>query len=92
MRIKQVQKSRYTQRGSAIVENVLLIGLLMTTFVGGLTLYTFAIKQTACEKIFIENGEFRFLPTGVGSLSWEAGAPDGPGCYRVGGWSMEVVF
>jgi hypothetical protein len=80
-----------TQRGAAIVEHVLLIGLLMVTLIGVLILYSLAIKQVACERIFIGNGEFRFSP-GTGHLDWMNDGPDGAGCYVTAGWLPDRIF
>lgn len=73
--------ARGAQGGAAMVEHVLLIGLLIGTFIGVLTLYTLAIKQVACERIFIESDEFAFTPSNVFSTSWDERL-GGPGCYQ----------
>ncbi len=74
---------RDAQRGAAIVEHVLLVGLLMITFVGVLTLYTLAIKQVACERIFgVKLGsEQVFTPQNYNNLDWRGGM-HGAGCYH----------
>jgi Flp pilus assembly pilin Flp len=83
---------RDAQRGAAIVEHVLLIGLLMVTFIGVLTLYTLAIKQVACERIFATTTEgFTFNPYGAQSLNWFP-IGDATGCYYIDGGGLNRVF
>ncbi len=84
--------AREMQSGAAIVEHVLLVGLLMITFVGVLTLYTLAIKQVACERIFSTPIDgFAFNPNGATSFNWLP-IGDASGCYHLDGGGLNKVF
>ncbi len=63
-------KAQHEQQGAAIVESVMLIMAVAIFAISGLNGFSLAIKQTFCEKVFIEQGDFKFLPEDQYSTEW----------------------